>query len=113
MVKAPAPGRVLFPDFLLAFNTEGDYSERTNSEWWTKKARGPAKDLLAALGYDPNEPPRINKDFLDSLIDMEFIADITHEKVQEKTDDINPKTGKNVYKDTGEFRNKLTNFRAV
>lgn len=105
-------GRVLFPDFLLAFNTEGDFAERKDSEWWQKKARGPAKELLAALGFDPADPPRINKDFLDSLIDMEFIADIQHEKVQEKTDEKNEK-GKFIYKDTGEFRNKLANFRAV
>ena len=104
-------GRVLFPDFILAFNSK-DFEDRFAGEWWQKKARGPAKDFLAALGFDPAEPPRINKDFLDSLIDMEFIADIQHEKVQEKTDEKNEK-GKFIYKDTGEFRNKLANFRAV
>lgn len=105
-------GRVLFPDFMIAFSTEGDYSERTSSDWWQKKARGPAKDFLAALGFDPASPPRINKDFLDSLIGMEFIADITQKEREEKTDQKNDK-GKFVYKKTGEFRNELTNFRAI
>lgn len=103
-------GRMMFPDFVVAFTSE---SGLRDSEWWQKKARGPAKDFLAALGFDPAAPPRINKDFLDSLIGMEYFADIQHEKVQEKTDEINPKTRKPVYKDTGEFRNKQANFRAV
>lgn len=103
-------GRVLFPDFIIAFTSE---SGLRDGEWWQKKARGPAKDFLASLGFDPAAPPRINKDFLDSLIGMEFVADITQKEQQDKTDEINPKTGKNVYKANGEFRNELLNFRQV
>lgn len=103
-------GRVLFPDFILAFTSETGLRD---SEWWQKKARGPAKDFLASLGFDPATPPRINKDFLDSLIGMGFVADITQKEQQDKTDEINPKTGKAVYKNNGEFRNELMNFRTV
>lgn len=101
-------GRVLFPEFILAFD-----KETKTGDWWEKKARGPMKELLVALGYDPAAPPRIDRDFIDGLAGREFIADIKKRKVQEKTDEINPKTGKNVYKDTGDFQNELGNFRAA
>ncbi len=105
-------GRVLFPDFVLAFNLEA-FPERFGSEWWTKKARGPAKELFAALGFDVKALPKIDADFIAELAGRSFIADIQTEKVQEKTDEINPKTGKPAYRDTGEIRNKLGNFRAA
>lgn len=99
-------GRILFPEFIIAFDKESK-----TGEWWEKKARAPFKELLVALGYDPAAPPTIDREFIDGLIDRDYLADIKVRKVQEKTDEINPKTGKNVYKDTGEFQNELGNYR--
>lgn len=100
-------GRVLFPEFIIAFN-----KEEKKGEWWEKKARGPAKELFLALGFDLKAMPAIDADFLSSLEGRFFMADILQRKVQEKTDQVNDK-GKAIYKDTGEYRNELANIRAA
>ncbi len=104
-------GRVLFPELIIAFN-QAEFAEQYASEWWQKKARGPAKEFFLALGFDVKALPKIDKEFLDGLTGRDFIADIQVEKVQEKTDEKNDK-GKFIYKDTGEVRNKLGNYRAA
>lgn len=102
--------RRLFPEYIIAF-TGGDGVRE--SEWWKKKARGPAKELFTALQFDLKDMPPIDQEFLEGLVGREFIADIKRTPIQKKTDEINPKTGKNVYKDTGDFQNELANHRAV
>lgn len=106
-------GRWVFADYVLAFSTEGTYSARATSEWWQKKARGPAKELFVALGYDVKALPKIDREFLDELVGKEFVADLLKKPIQQKTDDISEKTGKNVWVATGEYRNELGNHRAA
>lgn len=103
--------RRLFPEYVIAF-TKGDGVRE--SDWWQKKARGPAKELFAALGYPLDKPPRIDADFLnDELPGKEFFADIIQREIEQKTDEINEKTGKPVYRKTGEHVNELRNHRRV
>lgn len=97
----------LFSELILTFNRETH-----TGDWWLKKSRGPTKQFLQALGYDPAEPPTIDADFLGELGGREFIADIRKRPMQEKTGELNDK-GKAVYRDTGDFRNELQNFRAA
>ena len=98
-------GRVVFPELILSYN-----KDEKKGEWWEKKARGPAKEFFLALGFDLKAMPAIDQDFLDSLKDREFIADLKRIAMQEKTDEVNDK-GKAVYKKTGEFKNDLSNYR--
>lgn len=102
--------RRVFMDYVVAFTSDG--SVRT-SEWWQKKARGPAKELFTALQFDLKAMPAIDAEFLSSLEGREFIADLTKREQQDKTDEINPKTGKNIWKKNGEYRNELANHRAA
>lgn len=97
----------LFAELILTFN-----KETHQGDWWTKRSRGPTKQFLQALGYDPAEPPTIDAEFLSELGGKEFIADIRKRPMQEKTGETNDK-GKAVYRDTGDFRNELQNFRAA
>jgi hypothetical protein len=108
--EGTSANRRLFPEYVIAFSS-GDGVR--DSDWWKKKARGPVKELFAALGIELNPPPPIDQDFLDSLVSREFRADIKRKPIQKKTDEINPKTNKPVYKDTGDFQNELENHRAV
>jgi hypothetical protein len=102
--------RRVFMDYVVAF-TKGDGVRE--SEWWTKKARGPAKELFTALEFDLKEMPPIDKEFLESLVGREFIADLLKREQQDKTDEINPKTGKPLYKNNGTYRNELANHRVA
>lgn len=97
----------LFSELILSFN-----KETHSSEWWMKRSRGPTKQFYTALGYDPKKLPVVDVDFLSELGGKEFIADIKKKPQQEKTAELNDK-GKNIYRDTGDFRNELTNFRAA
>jgi hypothetical protein len=101
--------RRLFPEYVIAFSS-GDGVR--DSEWWKKKARGPVKELFAALGIELNPPPPIDQDFLDGLVSREFVADIIKREIERKTDRVNEK-GKTVYEKTGEFANELRNHRSV
>lgn len=102
--------RRVFMDYIIAFTTDTGVRD---SEWWTKKARGPAKELFTALQFDLKNMPPIDAEFLDGLKGREFIADLLKKEQQDKTDEINPKTGKPVYKNNGEFRNELANHRPI
>lgn len=97
----------LFAELILTFN-----KETHTGDWWLKKSRGPTKQFLQALGYDPAEPPTIDAEFLTDLGGKEFIADIRKRPMQEKTGELNDK-GKPAYRDTGDFKNELSNFRAA
>lgn len=101
--------RRIFMDYIIAF-TKGDGIRE--SEWWTKKARGPAKELITALGFDPKQPPVIDQEFLDGLGGREIVGDIIKREQEQKTDEVNDK-GKAVYRKTGEFTNELRNHRSV
>lgn len=100
----------LFPELILTFNN-ADLPERFASEWWQKRSRGPTKQFLVALGYDVANLPAIDADFLMELGGKEFVADIRKRPIQEKTDETNDQ-GKAIYRDTGDFKNELSNFRA-
>jgi hypothetical protein len=108
--EGASANRRLFPEYIIAFSS-GDGVR--DSDWWKKKARGPVKELFAALGFELNPPPPIDQDFLDSLVSRGFVADIKRKPIQKKSDEINPKTGKPLYKDTGDFQNELANHRAA
>jgi hypothetical protein len=97
----------LFTELILTFN-----KETHTGDWWLKRSRGPTKQFLQALGFDPATPPTIDADFLSELGGREFIADIRKRPMQEKTGELNDK-GKPAYRDTGDFKNELTNFRAA
>lgn len=104
--------RRVFMDYILAFNAS-EYPERFGSEWWQKKARGPAKELFSALEYDLKDLPPIDAEFLAALQGREFIADLLKKEQQDKTDEISEKTGKPVYKNNGTYRNELSNHRVA
>lgn len=111
--EGASANRRLFPEFLLAFNREATQDLYDfDSEWYKKKARGPAKELFAALGFSLNPPPAVDHDFLEALAGREFIADITVKSVDKKTDKKNDK-GKWIYEPTGDYRNELANFRSA
>lgn len=97
----------IFSELILTFNRD-----IYNSEWWMKKSRGPTKQFLQAMGFDPAQPPTIDSEFLGELVGREFVADILRRAIQEKTSEINA-NGKNVYRDTGDFKNELSNFRSA
>lgn len=97
----------LFAELILAF----DKSVKTG-EWWEKRARGPAKQFFQALGFDVANLPRIDAELLSDLGGKEFIADILRKPMQEKTGEQNDK-GKDIYRDTGDFKNELANFRSA
>lgn len=100
--------RRVFMDYILAFTSE---SGTRDSDWWTKRARGPAKELFTALGFDLKNMPPIDAEFLDGLKEREFTADLLKREQEEKTSEVNDK-GKVVYRKTGLFRNELANHRA-
>jgi len=102
--------RRVFMDYIIAFTSDTGLRD---SEWWKKKARGPAKELFTALQFDLKNMPPIDADFLSDLQGREFIADLVKKEQEEKTDETNPKTGKPLYRKTGEFRNELANHRPV
>lgn len=97
----------LFTELILTFN-----KEVKTGEWWEKRSRGPTKQFFQALGYSPSSLPTIDADFLQELGGKEFIADILRKPIQEKTDEINDR-GKNVYVNSGEYKNELANFRSA
>ena len=101
--------RRVFMDYIIAF-TSGDGLR--DSDWWKKRARGPAKELFTALQFDLKNLPTIDADFLSDLQGREFIADLVKKEQEEKTDQFNEK-GKPVYRKTGEYRNELANHRPV
>lgn len=96
--------KVLFPEFVLTFNS-ADFPERFASNWWRKEARFPLKQFLRALGREITQV-RVNDEFLISLMNEEFIADIKRKEIQTKGDD-----GK--WHGTGDFKNEIANYRAA
>lgn len=103
--------RRVFQDYIIAFNKDAD--AKFLGDWWQKKARGPAKELFTALEFDLKAMPAIDGEFLQALQGREFIADLLKKEQEERTDQINEKTGKPLYRKTGEFRNELANHRVA
>lgn len=97
-------GKVLFPEFILTFN-KTDFPEKFNKPWWEKEARFPLKQFLKALNRDITQV-RVNDDFLLSLQNEEFIADIKRKEIQTKGDD-------EKWHGSGDFRNELANYRSA
>lgn len=97
-------GKVLFPEFILTFN-KADFPDKFSKPWWEKEARYPLKQFLRALGRDITQV-RVNDEFLIGLQNEEFTADIKRKEIQTKGDD-------DKYHGSGDFKNELTNFRAV
>lgn len=101
----------MFPELPLAFSIEGPFKERAKSDWWMKKRRAPTVEFFIALGYTPDKLPNIDTELLKEILPgREYVADIKKNAVQAKTGEKDDK-GKDVYKDTGDFRNELGNFR--
>lgn len=98
----------IFCDLVLAFN-----KETHTGEWWEKRSRGPTKQFFQALGYDVANLPPIDADLLGELGGKEFVADILRKPIQNKTDQLNPTTGKAIYANSGDYKNELANFRAA
>lgn len=93
-----------FPELMLTFNS-ADFPDKFSSDWWQKQSRGPTKEFFVALGYDPKALPRVDDNFLTSLAERSFIANITRREMTQK----DSQTGE--YAGTGEFRNELRGFR--
>lgn len=96
--------KVLFPEFVLTFNST-DFPDKFKSNWWQKEARYPLKQFLKALNRDVTQV-RVNDEFLLSLQNEEFAADIKRKEIQTKGDD-------EKWHGTGDFKNELANFRSV
>lgn len=97
-------GKVLFPEFILTFN-KAEFPDKFNKPWWEKEARYPLKQFLKALGRDVTQV-RVNDEFLLSLQNEEFIADIKRKEIQTKGDD-------DKWHNSGDFKNELANYRAA
>lgn len=111
--EGTSANRRLFPELLLAFNRNADQTTYDfDSDWYKKKARGPAKELFTALGFSVDPPPPVDQEFLDGLVGMEFIADIVVKSVDKKTNRKDDR-GKVIYEPTGDFKNELINFRSA
>lgn len=100
-------GKNFFAELLTWYN-----SDVYTSDWWKKQARFPYKSFLKALGFDPADPPKISDEFLISLKGREFIADIRKVSIRVDSGEVN-QAGKKIYKETGDFKNDLTNFKMV
>lgn len=100
----------LFTELLLQFNS-ADFPDRFALDWWKKQSRGLTKQFFTALGFDAAALPAIDPDFLSGLAGRDFIADIKKREISKKTDEIDPKNNKPIYKGTGDYRNELANFR--
>lgn len=98
--------KVFFPELILTMNTT-DFPDQYASDWWKKKARGPFREFLTALGYDIKQPPVINDEFLSGLMGAEFRADIRRVERRQKNSDTQK------YEGTGEMENTIENFRAI
>lgn len=98
-------GKNLFADLMTWYN-ESTYT----SEWWKRQARFPYKSFLKALGYDIASPPKVSDEFIVSLKGREFIADVRKVPQRVDTGEVNSE-GKKIYKETGDFRNELQNFK--
>lgn len=97
-------GKVLFPEFILTFN-KTEFPDKFSKPWWEKEARYPLKQFLKALGRDVTQV-RVNDEFLLSLQNEEFVADIKRKEIQTKGDD-------EKWHGSGDFRNELANYRAA
>ncbi len=63
------------------------------------------KQFLKALGFDVAAPPEVTAEFVSDLVGREIVANITRTPQKRKVE--------GVYVATGEFENKLTNFRSA
>lgn len=97
----------LFQDLTSYVNTEV-----LTSDWWKKNAMFPYKTFLKSLGYDIANPPKVNDAYFTALKGREFIADIKKEAVTAASGNLKS-NGKAEYLPTGDFKNTLTNFKAV
>lgn len=98
---APFAGRTLFQDLCIQVN-KADFPKLAESTYYS---RAPYTQLLRALGYDLTQPPVINAEFRESLVDREVIADIQVRAIQDKVGDD--------WVDTGDTKNVVKNFRAA
>lgn len=102
----------LFSELLLQYNA-AEFPERFASDWWKKQSRGLTKQFFVSQGFDVAALPTIDADFLSGLVGRDFRADIKKREIEKKTDEIDPKTNKPIYKGTGDYRNELANFRSA
>lgn len=94
-------GRRVFQDLCVRVNKE-DFPKLADSSYYS---RAPYTQFLRALGFDLNPAPNMNKEFRESLIDRDIVADIFTKSVQDKVND--------EWVDTGDFKNVVKNFRAA
>lgn len=100
-------GKNFFQELLTWLN-EDFYT----SDWWKKQARFPYRSFLKSLGFDIANPPKVSDEFLTLLKGREFIADIKKSPISVATGEVN-ESGKKIYRETGDFKNELVNFKAV
>jgi len=100
-------GKNFFTELLTWYN-----SDVYTSDWWQKQARFPYKSFLKAIGFNPANPPKVNDEFITSLKGVEFTADIRKVAIRIDSGEVN-QAGKKIYKETGDFRNELTNFKNI
>ena len=100
-------GKNFFADLLTWYN-----SDVYTSDWWQKQARFPYKSFLKAMGFDIAQPPKVNDEYVISLKGREFTADIRKVSIRVATGELN-QAGKKIYKETGDFKNELANFKAI
>lgn len=96
----------MFQDLLLVANV-GVYPELDTDHYKTK-ARFDFKGFLKAMGYDPQSPPKINDEFITSLVGREVIADIQRKEIQTP-----PAEQGGKWQNTGDFKNEVRNYRSA
>lgn len=109
--EAKYRGKHFFQDLLLVANTT-DYPE-LDTEHYKTKARFDTKVFLKAMGFDPAKPPKVNDDFLTGLTGREVVADIQRKEMRANSGETDSKSGKAIWKGTGEFKNEIRNFRSA
>jgi hypothetical protein len=97
-----------FQDLLLVANVGSGGYEELNTEHYKTKARFPVKQFFKAMGYDPAAPPRINDEWLESLLTREVVADIQKKEIQSS-----PAEAGGKWVGTGEYKNEVANFRSA
>lgn len=96
-------GKIIFGELILTFNA-AEFPVKFGKEWWKTKARYPTKQFFKAMGIDITGI-KVNDDFLASLIDRQFVANIQKKAITEKVGD--------KYEPTGEYKNELAGYRAA
>lgn len=97
----------------LVYGAKMDVDGRADNKWWKNSQHlVEFKNLCAALDI-PLKGIKVNDQFLSELVGREVLVSVTHEAetVADPNGEVNEKTGKVKKVPTGEFNQKLRNWK--